>query len=239
MCAYTDYMEANGVIVTLDQEKAYDKIDHKYMLATLKHFHIPDVFINTVATLYKHAKMQVIINGVCSETYPVIRGVRQGDPLSCLLFDLTIELLTASIQNAPTLTGYNIPNTNITVKVNLYADNTTVYLSDTDHYSDLEHVLEKWCLASGAKFNLEKTEIIPIGTEMHRQRVIHSRQIHPEDHLLPPGIRIATDGHPTCILGAWIGNKIEDAQPWTTVLDKIKERPTIGHAQGPPLMQST
>ena len=156
MCAYANYMEENGVIVTLNQEKAYDKIDHKYMLATLKHFRIPDVFINTVATLYKHAKMQVIINGVCSETYPVIRGVRQGDPLSCLLFDLTIELLTASIQNAPTLTGYNIPNTNITVKVNLYADDTTVYLSDTDHYSDLEHVLEKWCLASGAKFNLEK-----------------------------------------------------------------------------------
>ena len=128
------------------------------------------------------------------------------------------------IWNAPTLTGYNIPNTNITVKVNLYADDTTVYLSDTNHYSDLEHILEKWYLASGAKFNLEKTEIIPIGTEMHRQRVIHSRQIHPEDHLLPPGIRIATDGHPTCILGAWIGNKIEDAQPWTTVLDKIKER---------------
>ena len=57
------------------------------------------------------------------------------------------------------------------IKINLYADDTTIYLSSTDKYSDLENILQKWCLASGAKFNLEKTEIIPIGTETHRGRL--------------------------------------------------------------------
>jgi len=169
MCAYADYMEENGVIVALDQDKAYDKIDHKYMLATLRTFRVPDIFINTVATLYQHTKTRIIINSVSSDTYLVTRGVRQGDPLSCLLFDLAIEPLAVSIWNAPELMGYNIPNTNKTVKVNLYADDTTVYLSHTDHYSDLEHILQIWCKVSRAKFNLEKTEIIPIGTKEHRQ----------------------------------------------------------------------
>lgn len=45
MCTYADYMEKDRVIVALNQEKAYDKIDHKYMLATLHTFHMPDIFI--------------------------------------------------------------------------------------------------------------------------------------------------------------------------------------------------
>ena len=167
MCAYADYMEENGVIVALDQEKAYDKIDHNYMLATLRTFCVPELFVNTVATLYQHTKTRIIINRVCSDTYLVTRGVRQEDPLSCLLFNLAIKPLTACIQNALELTGYNIPSINRTIKVNLYADDTTVYLSDTDHYQTLESILNSWCIASGAKFNLEKTEIIPIGTETH------------------------------------------------------------------------
>ena len=50
-----------------------------------------------------------------------------------------------------------------------------------------------------------------------------TRQIHPDEPPLPLGIRIATDGNATQVLGAWIGNKIEDAQPWSPIIDKIKE----------------
>jgi ribonuclease HI len=223
MSSYADYMEENGAIVALDQEKAYDKIDHHYLIETLKTFRLPDLFINTISTLYKHAKTSVIINGVRSTPYLVTRGVRQGDPLSCLLFDLAIEPLAAYIRNTQAIKGYQIPNTDKTVKINLYADDTTVYLSTTDKYTDLENILSTWCEASGAKFNLEKTEIIPIGTKEHRERLIRSRRIHPDDQPLNPGIRIAEDGHPTRILGAWIGNDIEQAQPWSPILDKIKE----------------
>lgn len=172
MCTYADYIEEDRVIVALNQEKAYDKIDHKYMLATLHTFHMLDIFINTIAALYQHAKTKVIINGVCSDTYPITRGVRQGDPLSCLLFNLAIEPLAVSIQNAPDITRYAI--TNRKVKVNLYADDNMVYPSNSDCYSDLKSTLKTWCKASRAKFNLKKTEIIPIGTETHRTHVINS-----------------------------------------------------------------
>ena len=55
MCIYADYMEEEGAIVALDQEKAYDNIDRSYMLKTLKAYNLPDLFISTVKSLYEHA----------------------------------------------------------------------------------------------------------------------------------------------------------------------------------------
>lgn len=62
--------------------------------------------------------------------------------------------------------------------VSLFADNTTVYLSEFNNFNNLEELMEKWCQASGAKFNVEKTEIIPIGTEEYQNRVLETRKIN-------------------------------------------------------------
>ena len=62
-----------------------------------------------------------------------------------------------------------------------YADNTTIYLSKTDSYTELLEILTKWCTASGTKFNIERMEIIPIGTKPHRLRVINTYCINPTD----------------------------------------------------------
>lgn len=109
MCAYADYTEENGTIVALDQEKVYNKIDHKYLLDTLHAFHLPNIFIHTIESLYNHATTTIIINGVMSQSYTITRGVCQGDPLSCLLFNLAIEPLAASIRNSPDIQGFQIP----------------------------------------------------------------------------------------------------------------------------------
>lgn len=162
----TDYMErANktGTIVALDQEKAYDKILHPYLWVVLRKFGIPDNFINTIKALYDRAKTIVMINGELSNPFIVCRGVRQGGALSCLLFNLAIELLAANIRNAANIGGIPIPGKQDTLKVKLFTDNTTVYLSNNDKFEDLQHILTEWCCMSGTKFNIEKTEIIPLG----------------------------------------------------------------------------
>jgi hypothetical protein len=89
---YAEVVEENGAIVALDQEKAYDKIRHGYLWETL------DTFINTVKALYQHASTCVAINGVLSKPFCVQRGIRQGDPLSCPIFDLAIEPLACMIR---------------------------------------------------------------------------------------------------------------------------------------------
>ncbi len=105
---YAEAVEENGIIVALDQEKAYDRINHTYMLRVLEHMGFPPKFYNTVKSLYTNAETIVMINGEMSEPFFVTRGVRQGDPLSCLLFNLAIEPLACLLRNSD-LKGVKIP----------------------------------------------------------------------------------------------------------------------------------
>ena len=218
---YAEATEENGAIVALDQEKAYDKIKHDYLWATLEKFEIPHTFTNTVKSLYNNAHTMVAINGVFSEPYKVTRGVRQGDPLSCALFDLAIEPLACSLRSDPRLHGYNIPGSDEKLITSLFADDTSIYLNQTDKMDDVQSILDEWCHASGAKFNIAKTEIIPIGTPEHRNQVIATRKLNPQDQTtIDERIRIAEDGEATRALGAWIGNNTNNATPWEPIIDR-------------------
>jgi hypothetical protein len=156
------------LIVALNQEKAYDKISHDYLWEVLKRFGLPSHFIKTVAVLYHNAESVVIINGVISPLFNIYRGVRQGDPLSCLLFDYAIEPLTLMLKSS-SLKGYKIPHLPKRLIASLFADDITVYLREEDHFPDLLTLLYTWCKAAGAKFNMEKTGIVPIGKREFRE----------------------------------------------------------------------
>jgi ribonuclease HI len=103
----------------------------------------------------------------------------------------------------------------------LFADDTTVYLSSADSFADLETILDSWCRASGAKFNINKTEIIPIGSYQYRQQLIETRRLHPNDDPIPDHVKIAKDGESIRSLGAWIGNDVCQVETWTRTLEKI------------------
>ena len=220
MINYAEVSEQNGVIIALDQEKAYDKIAHDYLWKVLRAFGIPEEFITTVKALYQEAETHVMINGHLSSKFRVTRGVRQGDPMSCLLFDLAIEPLAASLRDSQ-LKGYEIPGSEEKLIANLFADDTTTFLSAEDNMDDLENILTKWCKASSAKFNIQKTEVIPIGTPEYRAQLVETRKINNHSTEIPPHIHIAKDGEPVRILGTWIGNKIDDENVWTPLLGKI------------------
>ncbi|TFY50105.1 hypothetical protein EVJ58_g11185, partial [Rhodofomes roseus] len=74
---YAEALDEDGVIVALDQEKAYDKIDHAYLWQTLEALGLPPRFIQKVKSLYSNARTSVIINGEQSKFFTVTRGVRQ------------------------------------------------------------------------------------------------------------------------------------------------------------------
>ena len=221
MVDYAEAVEQNGVIIALDQEKAYDKIDHKYLWKTLEAFDLPRMFIQTVKALYNDAHTVVAINGELSQAFKVTRGVRQGDPLSCFLFDIGIEPLACQIRNDPNIRGYNIPGLEEKLAVNLFADDTVLYLSARDSYDETLRTLDKWCRVSGAKFNKEKTEIIPIGTKAHRKKVGRTRKLNPNDQRIPEDVHIAQDGESIRSLGAWIGNETQEEQPWEPIIDAV------------------
>ena len=222
--SYAEAMEIDGSIIALDQEKAYDKICHEYLWETMNHFNLPLPFTNTVKALYQNAHTRVAINGEFSTPFHVTRGVRQGNPLSCALFDLAIEPLACRLRNDPTLKGFASSGQEEKILVSMFADDTTIYLSKEDRFDQVEQILRSWCDISGAKFNIEKTEIIPIGTAEHREEVIMSRKVNPNDSCqLDNRIKIAKDEEVIHLLGAWIGNRTDDLTAWEPIIDMIKK----------------
>ena len=123
-------------------------------------------------SLYKDAETVVVINGIISNPFKVSRGVHQGDPLSCLLFNLAIEPLGIMLCQTNTLQGFQIPDEEEHLIVTLFTDDTMVYLRQNNNISNLFTILDDWCIVSGAKFNIKKTVILPIGTPTFWHEVI-------------------------------------------------------------------
>lgn len=171
---YEDIMEVEGMVVALDQEKAYDKITHDYLWRTLEAFQIPNHFIKVLKSIYRDATTRVMISGVLSDPFNVSRGVCQGNPLSCLVFDIAIEPLACMIHDSHLL-GIEIPGEVKRLITTLFADDTTVFLSKNDSFRDLQIILSLWCRALGVKFNVEKMEILPIGPKEFRDKLLRWR----------------------------------------------------------------
>src|SRR5258708_9405487 len=170
---------------------------------------IPISLINTIKSLYTNAETAVILNGEISKKFQVNRGVRQGDPLSCLLFNLAIEPLSHILRNTDKLDGLSIntPNAQHKVILALFADDATVFLSKKDNPETLFKILNNWCIASGAKFNKAKTVVIPVGSKTHRTEVDKTRSLNnTNNYKFPEPIIILKDGEKTRYLGAQTGN---------------------------------
>lgn len=141
--------------------------------------------------------------------------------MSCLLFVLAIKPLAAMLRNS-NLQGFQIPGTASRLITTLFADDTAVYLSMNDKFNNLQDILSKWCSISDAKFNVPKTEMIPIGSAEYRNTLLQSRKMKDDHNPIPDHIHIAEDREPTRILGAWIGNHIDNATPLTPILESIE-----------------
>jgi hypothetical protein len=140
----------------------------------------------------------------------------------CPLFNLAIEPLACKVWNDLQISGIHIPGQAARLTIKLFTDNTNLYLSNHDRFDHIQGILDAWCKTSEAEFNIDKTEIIPIGTQEHRQCIAHTRKINKQDQTpLPEWIHIAKDGESIRMLGAWISNHTNEDAPWETIIDKV------------------
>ena len=103
----------------------------------------------------------VLNNGHASTFFPLQPGVRQGCPLSGVLFVLGIELFGGALKNNPSIKGILVNNHEI--KVTQYADDTTVFVRDRDSVVQLLDLLQNFSLLSGLEINTAKTEAMWLG----------------------------------------------------------------------------
>ena len=117
-------------LLSLDQEKAFDRIDWPFLFAALAKMGFGDNFIRWVRLLYSDVRSSVLVNlvnGYTSRPFKPSRGVLQGCPLSPLLYVLSMEVLAANVRCHPDITGLRLPSLSSPLPVlSLYADDTSV-----------------------------------------------------------------------------------------------------------------
>ena len=90
--------EKNHVIISIDAEKASDKIQHLFMIKTLQKVGIEGNYLNIIKAIYNKPIANIILNGEKLKAFPLTSGTRQGCPLSSLLFNIILEVLATAIR---------------------------------------------------------------------------------------------------------------------------------------------
>ena len=159
---FTETNEIPGVILLLDIQKAFDSVNHKYLLHVLRRFNFGDKFIKWISTIYTGRKSYVINNGFLSKAIDMERGIFQGCPISPYLFLLVIETMALAVRQNNDIQG--IPIFDKELKISLLADDSTCFLNgSTKSFDNLFEVLNKFANCSGCQLNLSKSEAVWIG----------------------------------------------------------------------------
>ena len=90
--------DKNHMIISLDAEKAFDKILHPLMMKTLQRMGIEGTYVNIVKAIYDKPTANIILNGENLKAFPLRSGTKQGCPLSPLLFNIVLEVLASAIR---------------------------------------------------------------------------------------------------------------------------------------------
>ena len=86
------------MIISIDAEKAFDKIQHSFMIKTLQKAEIEGTYLNIIKAIYDKPTANIILNGEKLKAFPLKSGKRQGCPLSPLLFNIVLEVLATAIR---------------------------------------------------------------------------------------------------------------------------------------------
>ena len=96
------------MILSIDVEKAFDKIQHPFLIKTLKKVGIEGAYLEILKAIYERPNTSIILNGEKLRTFPLRSGTRHGCPLSPLLFDIILEVLALAIRQHKGIKGIQI-----------------------------------------------------------------------------------------------------------------------------------
>lgn len=136
------------------------------MNMALKKFGFGDLFIKWVKILYKNTTNSIINNGWVSESFKISRGIRQGCPISALLYILCAEIMAENIRNNKNINGIKIGRDK-EIKLTQMADDTTIFLQAENDIPILIAELKRFSEVSGLTLNKSKTKGLLLGR--HRQ----------------------------------------------------------------------
>ena len=120
------------MIISIDAEKASDKIQHPFMIKTLQKAGIEGTYLNIIKAIYDKPTANIILNGEKLKAFPLKPGTRQECPLSLLLFNIVLEVLATAIRAEKEIKGIQIGKEE--VKLSLFADNMKTLKTPPENY---------------------------------------------------------------------------------------------------------
>jgi Reverse transcriptase (RNA-dependent DNA polymerase) len=222
----TNRTDLDSYLISLDQSKVYDQVDQTLLQRTMARMGLPPGLLKLISDILLWPCSRVRINSGYSKWFSLRRGVRQGDPLSCLLYDFSIEPLGMRLRNA--LSGISIDRL-LPAKLLMYADDTNIFANATENLAKIKTVLDLTSLALGSQFNDEKTIIKPMGSPAFRHAT-HSisnanTQAFPNATILPPDESVR-------VLGVWIGSTDQASTRWDQISTHVTKIIRQWHAIG-------
>ena len=96
------------MIISIDAEKAFNKIQHPFMIKALQKVAIEGTYLNIIKAIYHKPTANIILNGEKLKPFPLRSGTRQGCPLSPLLFNIVLEFLATAVREVKEIKGIQI-----------------------------------------------------------------------------------------------------------------------------------
>ena len=143
------------MILSKDAEKAFDKVQHPFLIKTLQSVGIEGTYLNIVKAIYEKPTANIIINGEKLKAFTLSSGTWQGCPLSPLIFNIGLEVLASAIRQQKEIKGIQIGKEE--VKLSLFADDMILYVENPkDSTPKLLELVQEFRKVSGNEINAQK-----------------------------------------------------------------------------------
>ena len=144
------------MIISIDAEEAFDKIQHTFVIKTLQKMGIERTYFNVVKAICDKPTANIILNGEKLKAFPLRSGTRQECPLSPLLFNIALEVLATAIREEKEIKGIQIGKED--VKLLLFADDMILYSENPeDSIRKLLELISEFGKVAGYKSNSQKS----------------------------------------------------------------------------------
>ncbi|KAK0147956.1 Transposon TX1 uncharacterized protein [Merluccius polli] len=198
----------NTGLIALDQEKAFDRVEHDFLWKVMERFGFSAGLIAKIKVLYSDIESVLKFNGGLCAPFRVHRGVRQGCALSGMLYALSLEPLLQKIRSS--VRGLLLPGFNSRLVLSAYADDVIVFIKDQQDVHVLNSVIEKFSVVSAARVNWRKSEALAVGEWREGLPVLPQNLIWRRE-----GLRY---------LGVYLGNKDTERKNWEEIIQKVDNK---------------
>ena len=146
--------EKHHMIISIDAERGFNKIQHPFMIKTLQKVGIEGTYLNIIKAIYDKPTENIILNGEKLKPFPLRSGTRQGCPLSPLFFNIVLEVLATAIREEKEIRGIQIGKEEI--KLSLFADDVTLYIENPkDATRKLLELINEFGKVAGYRINAQ------------------------------------------------------------------------------------